>query len=457
MICLALLTSSIPILAYPALGEEVPLSAASPSSAPRLVEDRFVETVVDNSGPIHVSVVDVEGFAFGTHGQRVRDNFLSATKRSRLVQIEGYGYYELGDRRVRGINSAGYIRHALGRGGGIFFTSTDESPVYSEERDSDWFLERGRPFYRNSRAFALWMQEQNTLFVASLENPTGSDLVGTGNRREELYCDDFTPEADGTWIPLCGSVKDYIAHSGVGLDKTLFVGAIDRFGRAAAAIRGNGVYAGHAIYVESPDDSTSNATPFLAAYATNLAFANPGWDAVRLKKELMELAVEEVLDHVTGGSNDRGNDITERRVLKVIRPAFAPKGEPPSGQPPPPEPPGPCVADAETLCLLDSRYAVKVEWRTPDGEVGAGRVVQDGTNDSGLFTFFDPSNWEILVKVLEGCSVNGHVWVYGASTTDLGYTIMVTDAATGDVRRYSNEAGRPAEAITDATAFPGGC
>lgn len=269
-------------------------------------------------------------------------------------------------------------------------------------------------------------------------------------------CDDFSPDADGWWSPPCGALDDYIAHSGVGLNKTLFVGAISPGGRANSAIRGDGVFSAHTIYVESVDGSTSQATPVLAAYATNLAFSNPGWDAARLKRELMSLAVEEELEHYGGASTELGEDITERRVLKVIRPAFAPKGEPPSGEPPP-EPPGRCVADAETLCLLDSRYAVEVEWRTPDGEVAAGRVVEEGTNDSGMFTFFDPANWVVLIKVLNGCAQNGHVWVFGASTTDLGYTIAVTDTATGDVRRYSNEAGRPAAAITDATAFPGGC
>ncbi len=65
----------------------------------------------------------------------------------------------------------------------------------------------------------------------------------------------------------------------------------------------------------------------------------------------------------------------------------------------------------------------------------------------------------MLIKVLDGCALNGHVWVYGASTTDLGYRIRVTDTATGagTVKEYRNEPGLPAPAITDATAFPGGC
>ena len=73
------------------------------------------------------------------------------------------------------------------------------------------------------------------------------------------------------------------------------------------------------------------------------------------------------------------------------------------------EPAGTCEADAQTRCLQDSRYSVNVEWWTADGEGGAGSVVHEGTNDSGLFSFFDPANWEVLIKVLDGCSLNGHV------------------------------------------------
>ena len=121
-------------------------------------------------------------------------------------------------------------------------------------------------------------------------------------------------------------------------------------------------------------------------------------------------------------------------------------------------PAGTCESSAERLCLQDSRYAVTVDWRTADSN-GQGRVVHAGTNDSGLFTFFNAENWEVLIKVLDGCAVNSHVWVYGASTTDVGYTIQVTDTATatGTVKEYRNESGMPAPAITDSAAFPDAC
>ena len=122
------------------------------------------------------------------------------------------------------------------------------------------------------------------------------------------------------------------------------------------------------------------------------------------------------------------------------------------------EPAGTCVADVRIRCLRDSRFAVKVNWRTGDGRSGPGRVVREGTNDSGLFHFFEPGdNWEVLVKVLDGCSVNGHVWVYAASTTDLGFSLEVTDTATGMLKEYGNEPGMPAAAVTDVTAFAEAC
>jgi len=116
-------------------------------------------------------------------------------------------------------------------------------------------------------------------------------------------------------------------------------------------------------------------------------------------------------------------------------------------------PVGECEPDAETACLQDSRFEVRTRWWTSDGRSGAAQVVPEGTDDSGLFWFFDADNWEILIKVLDGCSTNGHFWVFGAATTDLGYRITVTDTETGLTRVYGQGPGLPAPAITDTRAF----
>ena len=62
--------------------------------------------------------------------------------------------------------------------------------------------------------------------------------------------------------------------------------------------------------------------------------------------------------------------------------------------------------------------------------------------------------------MLDGCEHNGHVWVFAAATTDLGYEIRVADTAADagqPEKTYSNEPGSPAAAVTDLTAFPDAC
>ena len=301
-------------------------TATNQPTTPVLVEDNFVETVRGNENGVNVSVVDAFGFAPGSHGQRISDTFLTQTQQARLVELGGWGGYRLNGQNLYGINSTGYIRHVLKHDQGIFWTATDESPAYQPSTAGQWFIENNRPFSLSARAFATYMQDRNTLFVSSLENATiSADGI-------PVYCDDYDPGADW-WIPLCGALDDYIAHSGTGLANTVFVGAIDtRFDDLGVGnIRADGVFAPHTIHVESPDGSTSQATPVLAAYATNLAHANPFWDAARLKQELMNLAREETISYFTGATTNQGNNITEMRSIKAIRPEFAPKGnEPPT-------------------------------------------------------------------------------------------------------------------------------
>ena len=118
----------------------------------------------------------------------------------------------------------------------------------------------------------------------------------------------------------------------------------------------------------------------------------------------------------------------------------------------PPPSTGTCTADNDTLCLNDGRFQVDVTWNG-GGQSGKGQVASAGTPDTGLIYFFDANNWEMLVKVLDGCALNNRFWVYSAATTDLGYTLTVTDTDTGAVKTYTNAPGSPAPAVTDAEAF----
>lgn len=109
----------------------------------------------------------------------------------------------------------------------------------------------------------------------------------------------------------------------------------------------------------------------------------------------------------------------------------------------------------DTVHCFGNRFQVRVEWRLADGTYGDGITVPEATADSGLFYFFSPTNWELLVKALDGCGINGRRWVFSAATTNVGYTLIVFDTKTAEVKRYINPLGVNAPAVNDTSAF--GC
>lgn len=78
------------------------------------------------------------------------------------------------------------------------------------------------------------------------------------------------------------------------------------------------------------------------------------------------------------------------------------------------------------------------------------------TEDSALYAFFTPGNWEVMLKVLDGCAINGFYWVFTAANTNQGYDVLVTDTETGQEWTYHNPLGTTAPAVTDTSAFPCG-
>ncbi len=76
--------------------------------------------------------------------------------------------------------------------------------------------------------------------------------------------------------------------------------------------------------------------------------------------------------------------------------------------------------------------------------------------DTGEFFFFNPNNTEFLIKVLDGVNGTnafGHFWVFAAATTDVEYTLRVTDTVTGATKSYEDPLGTPAPAVVDTQAF----
>ena len=111
-----------------------------------------------------------------------------------------------------------------------------------------------------------------------------------------------------------------------------------------------------------------------------------------------------------------------------------------------------CTAGPTTLCLQDGRFRVEVAWKAPQGTQGMGSRVPQ-TQDTGAFWFFQPTNLELMVKVLDGRGINGHFWVFFGALSNVEYTLMVTDTEAGRQKLYINPQGTLAS-VGDTAAFP---
>ncbi len=112
-----------------------------------------------------------------------------------------------------------------------------------------------------------------------------------------------------------------------------------------------------------------------------------------------------------------------------------------------------CVPAPTRACLL-GRFAVEVAWNTGGGNTGAAHVAPASSNNAAVLWFFEPDNWEMLVKVLDGCALNGHYWVFSAATTNVEFSLNVTDTLNGRAWGIGNPLDRPAPPVQDTAALP---
>jgi hypothetical protein len=114
-----------------------------------------------------------------------------------------------------------------------------------------------------------------------------------------------------------------------------------------------------------------------------------------------------------------------------------------------------CVTTPDSLCVENREFEIEVTFTVPGGQPQrAHPFALNGS--SGYFTVFDPSNIELVIKVLDARTINDHYWVFGAGLTNLRVDIEVTDLTTGATKTYSNPQGQTFRTINDTAAFAGG-
>ena len=114
--------------------------------------------------------------------------------------------------------------------------------------------------------------------------------------------------------------------------------------------------------------------------------------------------------------------------------------------------PGTCAEDDFTLCLQGGRFRVVTRWAdfTHGGSPGHAVPASDA---SGGFWFFNSTNPEITVKLLDACAPFDHFWVFAAGLTNVEVQLTVTDTQTGRVKQYFNPLGRAFPPVQDTAAF----
>ncbi|MEX0826854.1 MAG: hypothetical protein WD184_08920 [Acidimicrobiia bacterium] len=118
----------------------------------------------------------------------------------------------------------------------------------------------------------------------------------------------------------------------------------------------------------------------------------------------------------------------------------------------PPAQPGICEPAGGLVCLNGDRFRVEVKFAT-GGATDPVRLITS-QDDTGIFYFFDADNYNLIIKILNGCSVNNHYWVFigGPVGTDADADVTIEDTNSTDEATYEY---RPSSGpvIIDTGAF----
>jgi hypothetical protein len=120
-----------------------------------------------------------------------------------------------------------------------------------------------------------------------------------------------------------------------------------------------------------------------------------------------------------------------------------------------------CLPSSTTACLVQERFEVTVAFDTAEasfvpaavGSVSGNAEVALSSYSTVAFSFYDPEQVDVFIKVLAGCPINDRFWVFAVGTTDSQVTISVTDTVTGESIEYFSPAGQAFTQINDTNAF----
>ncbi len=329
-----------------------------------------------------------------------------------------------------------------------------------------------RPVFPGSKRYRIDTARQNPADLSSFPAPSGYVVAIDGLALEDQYWIQAVHQPpDGevevtTWIRTHGAYWRFEVSRQLERDPQRlpafarrmgydsFPGILETFGgnvplRAPAApstVRASGQSSDRAVLRWEPSTAGGKVESWEYRSARDAGGGWTGWrampgDADRLTHVVDGLTPGERYTFEVRGANREhaGESLADSLELS---------SEPPSGCS---EAAG-STAEGSAVCLGGGRFRFEATWESQhDGRRGAGQM-RRLTESTGVATFFNPDNVELVFKVLDGTEANGNHWVFYGGMTDLGYTLTVTDTQTGEVKSYRNEPGSTCGA-GDTTAF----
>lgn len=115
---------------------------------------------------------------------------------------------------------------------------------------------------------------------------------------------------------------------------------------------------------------------------------------------------------------------------------------------------GACQPSDTALCLTGDRFRVESSFHDHLGNDGLGHAVALSA-ESGTFWFFTSANVELIIKVVDACSLPHfhNFWVYVTGLTDVEVHLTVVDTWTQAVWERQTSVGEPFPSILDSQAF----
>lgn len=107
-----------------------------------------------------------------------------------------------------------------------------------------------------------------------------------------------------------------------------------------------------------------------------------------------------------------------------------------------------CSSSSTRACVQGNRFGIQVYMASAYATVAAS------SSQSAVFWRYSSSNWEVVAKVLNGCSINGYWWVFAAGATTSGYTLRVNDYSSGGSIAYNGAALCPIADTGMYNTFP---